>query len=532
MDMKLSTLAAAVAALVAATPAFAGETITFDNGVNLDWGLTATYTLSSRLMGPNALIASDAGANDGDNNFSKGSLTADQIDALLETKLYKGKTGFVFSAETFYNDVYHRSNSNAGPINTYGPANQFSSATRYYEGGYSRPLDAYGYTTFDMGTARATVRAGQEVVSWGEALYFPGISLAQGPADGTKAGIAGTETKDVLLPEDQISTDIAMNSRWTLLGQLQFNWHPTLAPAVGSFLSNSDAVGPGATCLSPIIKGVCSFGSRLGDIDPKNFGQWGVGTRYRVSDQTEVGLYFLDYSDRTPLPQINAFAPGGTYQIHYFDDIKLLGATFSTLVGPNVSVAGEVSQKFGAPVYVNTLVSPVSGETLPTPTRADLTQVNLNALANLGRQPFADAVTLVGEVSWVHTSNVTAAQAPGASALGAEAAYIPYTTALSFTQNALAASATLSLGWTSIFTDWDLSVPISYEQQLMGRSILGGVGGQGDKRCTVSANFTYRNNLEVGLTYAGYFGNNTLALPYQALFSDRSEISIVGKYKF
>ncbi|WP_245005044.1 DUF1302 domain-containing protein [Paraburkholderia sacchari] len=533
MGTKLTAIAAASAALAVSMPAEAGM-MEFDNGWNIDYGLTTTYTLGMRVKSPDPVLAGpgNSGGNDGDASFKAGSLTADRLALLLETKIHKDNYGFVVSASTFYDTVYHTPNDNPGPVNFPGPVNHFNSSTEYYHGGYSRLLDAYGYTTFDIGSARATVRLGQQVVSWGEALFFPGISLAQGPADGTLQGIPGTETKDILLPEPQLSTSIDLSPRWSLLGQLQFDWHPNIAPGVGSFLSTSDSVGPGATCLQPVIKGKCSFGARQADQVPDNFGQFGLGTRFRATDETELGLYYLYYKDRNPLPVINAFAPGGTYSLRYFDNINLIGATFSTMLGSKVTVAGEVSQKFGAPVLVNTVVNPRTRSTIPTPTRANITQVNLNAFANLGRTFIAPQTVLIGEVSWVGISGVTATRAAGVDALGPAAAYFPSSDKLSFTHTALAISGTVSLTWPGIFTDWDLAVPISYSQQIMGRTITGGVGGQGDKRYSISANFKFRSNFQIGLNYLGYLGSANTTLADARLLTDRDQISLVMKYKF
>lgn len=531
--VRLSVIAAAAAALAASSPAQAGM-IQFDSGWTFDYGLTATYTLAARVKDPDPVLAGpgNPGGNDGDANFHAGSLTANRLALLLETKLSKDNYGFVVSASTFYDNVYHQSTDNAGPVNYPGPPNQFTNSARFYDGGYTRLLDAYGYTTFNIGSSRATVRLGQQVVSWGEALFFPGISLAQGPADGTLAGVPGTETKDILLPEPQLSTSIDLTPRWSLLGQLQFDWHPNLPPEPGSFLSTSDAVGAGAYCLSPVINGTCTFGRRSTDIRPSNFGQWGIGTRFRATDETEFGLYYLNYKDRNPLPVINAFTPGGSYQIKYFDNISLLGATFSTTLGSKVTVAGELSQKFGAPVLVNTVVNPVTHATVPTPTRADITQANLNAFVNLGRTVIAPRTTLIGEIVWVGVSNVRAIQAPGVGALGPAAAYFPASNQLSFTQTAIAISGTIDLAYPGIFTDWDLDVPISWSQQLKGRSLTGGVGGQGDKRYSISANFKYRSNFQIGLNYLGYLGSADLNLPDARLLTDRDQISLVMKYKF
>lgn len=527
-------LIAAVAGCVVAGPAFSGESIVFDNGAKLDWRLSTAYTLGTRVGSQSSLLTGpqNGGANDGDNNFKKGSLTANRVSALLETTLSKGDSGLVFSGSTFYDDVYHRSNDNPGPVNKPGAVDQFTSDARYYHGGYSRVLDMYGYTSFNVGdSSRATVRLGRHVVSWGEALFFPSISLAQGPADGTKFGIAGTETKDQLLPEDQVSGTLQVTPRWSLLAHYQFNFHETLAPAPGSFLSTSDGVGPGATCLSPYINGKCSFGSRVDDIRPPKRQQWGVGTRYRVTDETELGLYYLNYQDRTPIPEINAFAPGGIYNIRYFDNIKLVGATASTTFGP-LTMASEFSYKQGAPTLVNTVVNPRTGATIPNPARANVAQLNVNTFANLGRTALAEQTTFLAEVAWVNVARVDAIKAPGVNALGPAAAFFPASDKLSFTRNGVAASATMIFGYPGIFGDWDMNVPISYAQQIAGRTLSGGVGGQGDKRVSLGVNFTYRGNLQIGLTYLGYFGAPSLDLVHQRLLADRDQISLTVKYAF
>ncbi|GAB1425351.1 hypothetical protein MASR2M16_25850 [Thauera terpenica] len=60
----------------------------------------------------------------------------------------------------------------------------------------------------------------------------------------------------------------------------------------------------------------------------------GVGAKYRVTDETEVGLIYLNYHDRAPMVDINYFNPAGpSFRHRYFEDIKMLGATFSTSLG-------------------------------------------------------------------------------------------------------------------------------------------------------------------------------------------------------
>jgi hypothetical protein len=544
MHTALRPLALALLGAGIAAPVFAGEPIEFENGYKLDWRVNSTYTLSTRLENQDPKIAANTGGNDGNNNFDKGSLTANRLSLLFDTSFTNGRNGLVLSASTFYDDVYHRTNDNAGPVNKPGAVDEFTRDARRFHGGYTRLLDAYVFNTFDLGEGRrANVRFGRHVVSWGEGLFFPSISLAQGPADGTKTGIVGTETKDQLLPEDQVSTQIEMSPKWSLLGHLQFGFHTTIAPAPGSYLSAADSTGPGGTCLQPYRsvggRSVCSYGVRGNDIDPGNTPQWGVGSRYRITDETEVGLYYLNYHDRSPLPVINAFNAtsgalgGGAYNVRYFDNIKLIGATYSTSVGA-ASIAAEVSYKQGAPVLVKTLVNPrapqAASSYLPTPTRGEILQANLNAIWNLERTALADQTTLTAEVAYVTIGSIEAINAPGA----ASATVFPKSKDLFFGANyGLAASGTLSLGYPGIFEGWDLSIPISLSRQLKGRTITGGVGGEGDMRASIGATFTYQRNLQVGLTYMGYFGDAEVVnqREFRAL-TDRDQLSLVMKYSF
>jgi hypothetical protein len=563
-----STLAVAAAALVSmlgmSGTARAGETVDLGNGLKFDWRLNTTYTLSTRLNDADPLLSgtSNAGGNDGNNNFHKGALTANRFGGLLETKLSKGDSGLVVSASAFYDDVYHKSNDNSFAINQPGPVNEFGEQTRRFHGGYGRMLDVYGYTSVDTGAAgRLNLRLGRHVVSWGEALFFPGISLAQGPADGTKTGVPGTETKDQLLPEDQISATLEVNTRWTLMAHAQFNFHETLAPAPGSYLSNGDSTGPGASCLGPYTKipavgalfagfSGCSFGLRGEDIRPKKTGQWGIGTRYRVTDETELGLYYMNYHDRTPLPEINVLTAGtaipaplqaafggitqignGSYRIRYFEDIKLLGASFSTTFGA-VAVAGEVSHKQGAPALINAIINPANGATIATPTRADVTQFNVNAFYNIGRTALADSVQLLGELSYVRIGNVEARKAVGTENFPANFGFAASNVLNFGTNSGLAISGTLALGYPGVFEGWDLGVPISASRQLRGRTLLGGVGGEGDTRFSIGATFTRGGNFSVGMNYQGYLGSASLDSTKFRPLVDREQLSLVMKYSF
>ena len=494
---KLTPIAVAALLSLGMGAVHAGETIEFGDGYKFDWRLNMSYGLGVRLGNPSPVIASD-----GNNNFKKGSLTANRLGAVWESKFSKGDSGFVLNASTFYDDVYHQTNDNPNKyISTGGTPNEFTSAAKRYGGGYSRLLDTYAYTSFNMGETRATVRVGKQVVNWGESMYFANIAGAQGPSDAAKSASPGAEIKEILLPEDQISASLEVSPKLSLLAHYQFGFHETLLPAVGMYTSTANAVGPGTTCAYNV--GAACYSKYRGDIRPSSSGQFGIGGRYRVTDETEVGLYYLNYNDRSP----SVISSADGYRIKYFDDIKMLASTVSTTFG-KFSAFGEASLRDGTPVSV----------TGTGVVRAKVAQGNVGGIFNIGRTGFADDVSLAAEIS-------------GARVISVEQGNID--NLANKTRNSLVAGATLTLGYPGIFEGWDLTVPISYQSQISGRSTVGTFGGgQGDSRLSIGATFVRKSNLSINVAYINYLGNpSTDGLRYRTM-TDRDQLSVTAKYSF
>ncbi len=118
----------------------------------------------------------------------------------------------------------------------------------------------------------------------------------------------------------------------------------------------------------------------------------GVGAKYRVTDETEVGLIYLNYHDRAPMVDVDYVLSDGDgfgFNHRYFEDIKMLGATFSTSFGI-ATLGGEISYRKDAPALVNTRMG---GSVIPTATTADVLQTNINTFINLGRTFLAPQAT-------------------------------------------------------------------------------------------------------------------------------------------
>lgn len=550
--------------------------------------------------------------DDGDRNFKKGALINNRLTVLGEFQFQKDDYGMLLRGDAFYDDVYRRlDNDNDLPetINTtQQPVNTFTDAARYFDGRRTRLLDAYVYGSWAISdSSTLNLRLGQQVVAWGESLFFSGVALAQGPADATKANVPGADVKSILLPVNQIALQLTVTDDITLLGQYKLEYKETELNPVGEFFSIADVVGPGAEFIygiqNPLFLGnyadvnllsddvpealqlvvdliapelpteqlTGALAGLLGgldgtlpdvnlpvgaiaqpgvprninvqrgpDIRPSDFGQWGLGVRYRLTNETNIGLYRLRYHNTTPAPVQNygdgVLIPGNgvlppvttallglqipvTYNIRYFDGIDLTALSFSsTLFGANI--AGELIYREGVDTLVDVdggLLGPV-----PTPTRSKIAQLLLSAIYVLGPSPAWDAVTIVGEAGYVHVREVDEACGPTSCSKD-----------LTYDANAWGVSILSFVDYRNVFSGWDLQIPISFSGIAQGQSsLLGGLGalsGEGDLRASLGASFTRLQKLTLGVNYSAFFGEPNFR---QRPYADRDNASISVTYRF
>lgn len=536
----------------------AAETIEFENGMKLDWGLSVAYTIGARVESrdkaftaykptPTSAFYIDGRNsiyNDGNNNFDKGSLIANRLSALATAKLSKGNTGFVLSATALYDDVYNKSNDNSakkGPLSTKQTQfNQFTREARKLHGQDRKILDAYLYTNLKVGEqGRLNVKLGRHVVSWGESLFFPNVSMAQSPFDGSKANLPGAQVKDIILPEDQISASYSANSKWTFMGNYQYNWHPTIVDAPGSYLARADNVGPGAACLELYDKNQCQVtetqagertavqgGVRVGDITPPKSGQFGLGMRYRASLDTEYGLYYVKYHSRIPLPYITYRIFGvENYALKYQKNVELIGASVTTSLGDYV-VSGEISYKKGMPLVVGGDVEIKPENPVFDMGSGDIVQLNVNTFANFGRSKIAPQSIFLGELSYVNVAKVNRTAFPKISGETMTSSKLAM-----HTKDSLAFQGLLMLMYPGVYDSWDLTVPIGYAHQLSGRNGFSNLGGVGDKRLSLGAVLT-KESWELRADYMRFMGKPSTDDFGSRVLTDRDFVTLGAKYTF
>ncbi|AQZ96476.1 DUF1302 domain-containing protein [Halopseudomonas phragmitis] len=523
-----ASLALAVAA-VSSTSVHAGEPINFSNGATLDWTVTTGYGIGVRMRSQDSKLIDNINADDGNRNFDRHSLTTNRLSVLGEMIYRQDNYGAVLRASTFYDHVYHSKNDNDSPgtINKSGRNDRFTSDAKKYSGGQTRFLDAYVFADFDLPSDQGlSVKAGRHMVAWGEGLFYPGVNGVQGPVNVVNSGQPGVEVKDILLPVGQVSAAWSVTPDFGLEAYYQYEWKGNELNPVGSYLSTTDVVGPGREFI--LVNLAPGFNTQInyaGTNKPRSSGQYGVRAMYRPNLDWELGLFHVRYHDRNPagisqggfgLNPISPFLPT-TYQVEYYEDIKLTGMSVSTRWG-DTQIGGEWSYRTGAPINVMTQGG-------PSATTGAGQQMQLSFIHALGHMPWASSTTFVGEI--VHQRANSVDRHPGGSK------DFTYKTDTAWqTKSATAYTLQAVLSYPGIFSGWDLNVPINWSHVVEGATPLTGTiaAGQDDKRLSVGMTFRRLNNLELSTTYTAYLSS---ANPERRRnLSDRDNITFGAKYSF
>ncbi len=94
----------------------------------------------------------------------------------------------------------------------------------------------------------------------------------------------------------------SLNEDLALVGYYQYEWEKTQLNPVGDYFG-SDTFGPGAEFYRLGSGVVNSLPNGLavgyaGEKDASDSGQWGLGVRYRITENTEVGAFHYRYNER------------------------------------------------------------------------------------------------------------------------------------------------------------------------------------------------------------------------------------------
>ncbi|VWX37097.1 DUF1302 domain-containing protein [Limnobacter sp. 130] len=309
--------------------------------------------------------ASSGTVDDGNLNYAKGDVFNSVAKAVGELELKKDNYGVFVRAKAF-SDFHNRSNrvphgsSNNGfrsnePLNDNG----FEKGTKFEDAQF---LDSYVFADFEPLGKPLTMKVGNQVVTWGEALFVLGGVNQYSNFDSAALRRPGAQLKEVFLPIPQIYGNLQATPDLSLEGFVQLNHEKVVVDGCGTFFSQADLlncnfqgapVNPGVLSLGPatvdftgyndqqtfsgggvvnvsgvpvntaLLSGLSSLPglgtlanltglpldlarlnfrmAQLADGRPKDSGQMGLAARYYAGEiGTEFGAYLVNYHQRIP----------------------------------------------------------------------------------------------------------------------------------------------------------------------------------------------------------------------------------------
>ncbi len=404
----LKPLAIALA-LAGAGPALAFQ-FSLENGLTGSVDTTVSYGVSVRagsrdstLVGiANGGASRSVNEDDGNLNYDKSKAFANLAKATTDLELKFGRFGFFGRGTAFY-DFENANNDKLGPT------------AKDRVGKNVQGLDGFISAAFEPGGHNLRLRAGRQVISWGESTFIPnGINVIN-PVDLTKLRIPGSELKEAFLPTAGLWANLELTDSASLEGFVLTNHDKIRIDPRGTYFSNNDfasddadrvilsfgrrrdqhtppsnpvppvvpTLGTAASALyGPFDPAASVWAPRAADRNPSDTGQWGIALRYLANElnSTEFGLYYMNYHSRIPLfsgikGTPTSILTGGplitpicgqaalrslchtgtaTYFAEFPEDIKLFGLSFNTAGPAGIALQGEYSYRSNLPVQYAT----------------------------------------------------------------------------------------------------------------------------------------------------------------------------------
>lgn len=530
--------------------AFSSNTWAAEFALNDDWNLdvdtTVGVSVAQRLKDPDPRILAGGGdpvlginSDDGNRSFAKDDLFQKLLSINVDADLnYQGQYGAFIRGRAWKDYAYSGSTSHDSfPTCNSISCSEYSDAVGDYHESRAEILDAFVYGTFQLADKDLSLRLGNQALSWGESLFlYGGISSAQGPIDVTKTNTPGVALKEVFLPVGQLSAQLSVTDRLSVSGYYQYDWEKSRVDAPGSYFSPTDIFGNGVSSLLLPVPPPAPPGT-LAPVpyssEEPDSGHFGVGVQYSSEawSDTEFGVYLLKYNDTLPVIEadLSLLAAGmdlyptvlNNLTHRYFEDIHLLGFSVGGVIG-DTNVGAELSIRDGAPVQLKTPLGFFFAE-------GKTAQFQVSATHVFGSTPFADNITFLGEVG---VNRVLSHDSVTSSVPGLDLAE------LDNDRSAWGFAGKLELDYFRILPKTDMTLTLSYKNDVNGASSVPFSFAQGNSVLGVATDFTYNNNLSYGFSYTKYLTdiedviNELGVLEIGHLLADRDYVGGYVKYTF
>ncbi|MDX1542186.1 MAG: DUF1302 family protein, partial [Geminicoccaceae bacterium] len=214
----------------------AGISGSLDTTISLGGSLRVEDRDDALIGRANGGSANSVNADDGDLNFDPGDLVSLNARVNHELALDYQNLGFFGRAFYFYDAAIMDLDPERTPF------------TETAEGRVGRDVeirDLYVIGDFELGSMPLTLRAGNQVISWGESTFIPnGINIIN-PVDVSQLRVAGAEIRDALEPIIAIDAALGLTDSLSVEAFYQFEFDQTELEPAGTFFSTNDFISPG-----------------------------------------------------------------------------------------------------------------------------------------------------------------------------------------------------------------------------------------------------------------------------------------------
>ena len=243
-------------------------------------------------------------------------------------------------------------------------------------------LDWYAYATFYPFGNPLNIRAGNQVITWGEALVTQNAINIINPLDLQKFTVPGAEIRDGLVPVQSVFASYEVIEGLTVEGFYVWDFTSLRLNPAGTFFAGGidaygagavgdNGVGVGSDCILPEAPAGANPAAHLPCLrttwerDDGFEGDWGFAVRYFSPElnNSDLAFYWARYTDRfggfsIQVPNVltgtvTDYANSTTFR-DFPQRTTLYGFSFNTLFEQiGTSFAGEVSFKKDAPALVD-----------------------------------------------------------------------------------------------------------------------------------------------------------------------------------
>ena len=547
------------------------------DGISGSFDVTLSYSSMFRVedqSDSSALMTEERNFDDGNRNFDTG-VVSNLFKAIGEFGIQNDTPsttlGFFTRGFALYDtEIEGRGSDHDSPVkNNSGSLyngnlspndDGFTDKCEGHLGANAEIRDAFLYANLFQDTEHPlAIKLGWQVINWGENLFIQtGILNAINPADVTRSSLPGTEIKEILLPTNAVSVNLALTPNISISGYYQFEHQRIIAPPPGSYFSSRDFIGDGAEKIQvdPFDPVMVATLERSSDVDDED-GQFGIALTWlcEALNDTEFGFYYLNYHAKLPSLSFtlsldgeaeNGF-PGGPgaltdssfFTHNYFTDIKLFGFSFNTTLPTlgifETALSGEVTYREDAPVQVRPydqalfglLMGFMMGQhglgttvQLSEPNELITAQVTFNE--KILAPWLADDITLLAEFGIVHTPNNDSGVDVWSGKAPADDFAWGYKTKLMMTYFEALGSISPFLSGT------DVTATIAWSHDVNGLSAIpAGSFTDGARSLGLTLEALWQSRISVAVSYNSFFWDDN-----ETGLGDRDNVAFVFKMFF